>query len=112
MGDDAVKSIKPGKSTRMSVLLALGDPNESEDSDRFFAYDWKVSYGSIVWAWGIYNLGDAGGHRLWAYRCVAMEFDASGTVSRAAYLHLESAEAMSCLAAWHKQGDRSDEPQQ
>ena len=111
VGDDSMKSIKPGVTTRADVLLELGDPSENEEADRLFAYDWKVSYGSIVWAWGItYNVGGAGGYRLWAYRCLAMEFGPSGTVTRTAYLHLESSEARNCLAAWRKQGDRGDEP--
>jgi len=110
VGDDAMSPIKPGMSTRTDVLLALGDPNESEESDRFFAYDWKVSYGAIVWAWGIArNVGGAGGHRLWAYRCLAMEFGSDATVVRTAYLHLESSEAGSCLAHWHQHGG-GDEP--
>jgi outer membrane protein assembly factor BamE (lipoprotein component of BamABCDE complex) len=105
VGDDAVSAIKPGITTRADVLLALGDPSESEETDRFFAYDWKVSYGAIVWAWGItYNVGGAGGNRLWAYRCLAIEFRTDTTVARTAYLHLESSEASGCLPRWHKQG--------
>ena len=110
VGDDAIGAIKPRATTRADVLLALGDPSESKDSDRLFAYDWKVSYGAIVWAWAIArNVGGAGGHRLWAYRCLAIEFGADGTVVRAQYLHLDSSEATGCLATWHKNGDRLDE---
>jgi outer membrane protein assembly factor BamE (lipoprotein component of BamABCDE complex) len=112
VGDEAMKAIKPGTTTRADVLLALGDPNESDEADRFFAYDWKVSYGAIVWAWGIApNVGGAGGHRLWAYRCLAIEFGPDATVARTANLHLGSEEANGCLAHWRKQGT-GDEPQQ
>jgi hypothetical protein len=110
VGDDAINAIRPAVATRADVLLALGDPSESEDSDRFFAYDWKVSHGAIVWAWGIApNVGGAGGHRLWAYRCLAVEFGSDGTVVRAEYLHLDSSEGNSCLATCHKKGDRLDD---
>ena len=113
IGDDAVKSIKPGTSDRADVLLALGDPSESEDSDRFFAYDWKVSYGAIVWAWGIApNVGGAGGHRLWAYRCLAIEFAPDAMVARTGYLKLDASAANGCLAQWHQPGDQRDAPPQ
>lgn len=112
VGDEAMSAVKPGMTTRADVLLALGDPSESEEADRFFAYDWKVSHGAIVWAWGIApNVGGAGGHRLWAYRCFAMEFGSDATVARTAYLHLESSEAGRCLAQWRNRGAADGSPQ-
>ena len=110
VSDAAIGAIEPGASARADVLLALGDPSESEDSDHFFAYDWKVSHGAIVWAWGLApNVGGAGGHRLWAYRCFAVEFGSDGTVARTEYLHVDSSDANSCLATWRKRGDHPDD---
>ena len=105
VADDAIGAVRPGATTRADVLLALGDPTESEDADRFFAYDWKVSHGAIVWAWAIApNAGGVGGYRLWAYRCFAVEFGSDNTVVWTGYLHLDSSEANGCLAAWRKKG--------
>jgi len=110
VSDDAVKSITPGATTRIDVLLALGEPTESEQSDRFLAYDWKESHLSIVVAAGAGPYGVVGGAPIWGYRCLALEFDPQGTVTRVARLHRDKAET-SCLSTWHEKGDPGDERQ-
>jgi outer membrane protein assembly factor BamE (lipoprotein component of BamABCDE complex) len=108
VSEDALKSIKPGTTTRADVLLALGEPTEREDSDRFLAYDWKESHVSIVVAVAAGPYGAVGGAPIWSYRCLALEFDPEGTVARVARLRRNKAET-NCLAAWHEKGDPSDE---
>jgi hypothetical protein len=41
-----------GEATRADVLLLMGDPHYRLDDDRFFMYEWTVSYGYIIVAGG------------------------------------------------------------
>jgi len=111
ISDETQQSIKSGTTTRAEVLLTLGNPDERQGDDRFFAYNWRVSYASL--AVGVAYLG-AAPVPLWWYRCLAIEFDPAGTVARAAQLHLEGrldgyGPKASCFAEWRKQDETSNE---
>ena len=109
ISDEAQESIKSGTTTRTDVLLTLGDPDERQGDDRFFAYNWRVSYASV--AVGVAYLGGMVGP-MWWYRCFAVSFDPAGTVARTAQVNLGSevsGRKASCLAEWPKQVETSDE---
>jgi outer membrane protein assembly factor BamE (lipoprotein component of BamABCDE complex) len=109
ISDEAQESIKSGTTTRADVLLTLGNPDERQDDDRFFAYKWQVSYASV--AVGVAYLGVVGGP-MWWYRCLGIEFDPAGTVARTAQVNLGSevsGRKASCFAEWRKQDETSNE---
>jgi hypothetical protein len=111
ISDEAQQSIKSGTTTRTDVLLTLGDPDERQGDDRFFAYNWRVSYATM--AWGVAYCGQcSGAWPLWWDRCFAIEFDPAGTVARTAQLDLGSdvsGPKASCFAEWRKQDETSNE---
>jgi len=49
---DACEAFAIGEATRADVLLLMGDPHYGLDDDRFFMYEWTVSYGYIIVAGG------------------------------------------------------------
>ena len=111
ISDEAQQSIKSGTTTRTDVLLTLGDPDERQGDDRFFAYNWRLSYASV--AVGVAYVGGWAAP-MWWYRCLAIEFDPAGTVARTAELHLEGrldgyGPKTSCFAEWRKQDETSNE---
>ena len=45
---DACEAFVIGEATRADVLLVMGDPHYTLDDDRFFMYEWTVSYGYVI----------------------------------------------------------------
>jgi hypothetical protein len=112
ISDEAQQSIKSGTTTRADVLLALGNPYERDDHDRFFAYKWHVSYASLAVGVAFPSVQKVG--PMWWHRCFAIAFDPAGTVARTAQLHLsgsrlDSYPGVSCFAEWLKQDETSNE---
>jgi outer membrane protein assembly factor BamE (lipoprotein component of BamABCDE complex) len=97
---ETLAQLKPGKTTRVDVLMALGDPSKRLDGDRVFFYDWQEVH--WVGAVGVpgggepFALGDT--HRL------AIEFSADGTIARLQRLSSYSMpELEEKSGAWAKQ---------
>ena len=45
---DACEALVIGEATRADVLLLMGDPRYRLEDDRFFMYEWTVSYGYLI----------------------------------------------------------------
>jgi len=76
--DEAIKSLRQGKSNRADVLLLLGDPDERREQDRFFIYTWIVEV-----IWDLTDFGPDPWLRL-HYYCV--EFNETNEIKRHAHL--------------------------
>lgn len=70
--------LQPGKTTRVDVLMSLGDPTRRLEADRFFVYDWSEKHWMLVIGaplrGAVGTFGDT--HRL------AIEFSESGRIAR------------------------------
>ena len=70
--------LQPGKTTRIEVLMSLGDPTRRLEADRFFVYDWSESHWMVIAGaplrGAVGTFGDT--HRL------AIEFSKSGRIAR------------------------------
>ena len=42
------ESLRPGEVTRADILMNLGEPRHRLQGDRFFMYEWTVSYGYVI----------------------------------------------------------------
>lgn len=72
--EGAKRDIEVGKTTRIDVLLALGEPDQRASDDSWFTYGWKRS-----WAVGLYPVavGEETVNRL------TISFNENGIVSKA-----------------------------
>ena len=101
VGAETLARLRPGNTTRVDVLMALGDPTKRLDGDRVFFYDWE----EIHWVGAVgvpgggepFAIGDT--HRL------AIEFSADGTIARLQRFSSYSAQTLDKnSAAWVKEG--------
>jgi hypothetical protein len=71
-------ALKPGVSTRLDVLMALGDPDYRYASDRAFGYRWSETL-----AWVIIGAGySATGFPIDEMRMLMIEFGVDGSIVR------------------------------
>jgi len=72
-------AIVPGTSKRADVLLALGDPDETDWDESRLAWYWTEN-----WAWSVWGVAPGAGGMFPVYGgyCFDVAFDERGTVTR------------------------------
>lgn len=87
---ETLGGLKPGETTRVDVLMSLGDPTRRLQADRIFVYDWSESHWIVLigvpGGGGMTDFGDT--HRL------AIEFSESGRIARLQQFARYSKEAL------------------
>lgn len=98
---EALAQLKPGETTRVDVLMTLGDPTRRLEGDRVFCYDWSEIHwvGAIAVPGGGEPIAFGDRHRL------AIEFSEAGTIARLQQFSRYSPPTLDAdFDAWVKQG--------
>lgn len=82
---EAIKLLKPGKTTRAEVLLKFGDPTQRFKQDRFFVYSWELKNGYFVWSFG---WGTGGAEPTTKIHSLCLEFTQDNILRR--FEHIEA----------------------
>jgi outer membrane protein assembly factor BamE (lipoprotein component of BamABCDE complex) len=82
---EAIKLLKPGKTTRAEVLLKFGDPTQRFQQDLFFVYSWERTSGYFLWSFG---MGTGGSSPVFKTHSLCLEFTQDNLLRR--FEHLEA----------------------
>jgi len=98
---ETLARLKPGETTRVDVLMALGDPTQRLEDSRIFYYDWSEIHwvGAVAVPGGGEPIAFGDTHRL------AIEFSAGGTIARLQQFSRYSKQTLDADSdAWVKRG--------
>lgn len=70
----AVEKLTVGSTTRVEVLLALGEPTDRRAEDRAYVYQWERTVGEVAYP--------GGGSSIQKPRQLCLEFDRNGILTR------------------------------
>lgn len=80
---EAVLRIEPGVTTRIDVLMTLGEPDRRVEEDRYFVYEWSETHAVVgVIVGGGYQAGVLGTAELGDRNALALEFGPDARVTR------------------------------
>jgi len=78
-----VLRIEPGVTTRIDVLMTLGEPDRRVEEDRYFVYEWSETHAVVgVIVGGGYQAGVLGTAELGDRNALALEFGPDARVTR------------------------------
>lgn len=100
---EAVQAIRQHATTRVDVLMLLGNPDYRIDDDRFFVYDWSETHaiiGLVISPYQNFLLGFEIGDK----HALAIEFASDGSVARIDEFSGEGGQALwEGMRAWMSQ---------
>jgi outer membrane protein assembly factor BamE (lipoprotein component of BamABCDE complex) len=97
---ETLAGFEEGRTTRMDVLLTLGDPLERYAEDRFFVYAWNETHGYLLWGVGGQGGGAGGAAPMEDTHRLILDFAPDGVLTRKASLDSSLWKKRSEADAW------------